>query len=140
MIEIRPCQMADAPELYANLHPITRQEADAYKVFGESFYPFVAELAAREGARTGVVDGKVAFIAASRPVGKNRRTSFLMAKVDGRKLALAARLWAKRERAAFPGAAFEVCSYSLHPLRDRFFAALGLAPKAQREGFAIFAG
>jgi hypothetical protein len=132
--------MADADELYANLHPITRQEADAYKVFGEDFYPFVAALTAREGAKTCVIDGKVAFIAASRPGPRGRRTSFLMAKSNGRKLAIAARQWAKEERMAFPHTKFEVCSYSLHPLRDRFFAALGLAPKVQREGFALFEG
>ena len=143
MIEIRPCQEGDARALFDDLHPITRQEGEAYKVFGAALYPHIRDTSERAGARTGVIDGRVAFIAASgvlRLEERTRRTSFVMAQCDGRKLAIAARKWAKMERADYPGWSFSVTSYSLHPLRDRFFAALGLRYKGGRPGFALFVG
>ena len=140
MIAVRPATTNDAYDLCLNLHSMTRSETDNAGIALDRLLDRVKGAAAAPGACAVDVDGDLAIIAWSAPLGPGRRATMFLAATckDGRKLTIAARRWAARERAAHPRVEFVSTTFSTHPQRDRFLAALGMRKISERPGFALF--
>lgn len=141
MIALRRATRYDVRALKENgLHPISQSEVESVGFDLKETCTYLDWLVANGTATACDIDGVLAFIAASSPFAeKVRQTSFIAAKgAEGWKLALGARRWRKAEKAAYPGNALEATSYSRHPLRDRFFAAIGAHKVGEGPGYARF--
>ena len=139
MIEIRPSAEADA--LYMTLHlcGFSRDEIASVGIPPENVLGHVRQLASSHWTKVVVIDGAPAIMARSFPFTPHQRTTqFVAAECDPRKLAIGARRWAIEERGRFPGKGFVARSYSLHPARDRFMAALGMSKIDESPAFATF--
>jgi hypothetical protein len=140
MITIRPSLPEDAHEIFTNLGDFTRDELDNCGISDQHLYSHLQDVAASPDAMAVLLDGKIAVLAASSALKNGaRQTSFFAAACERHKITFAARRWAALARAMYPGVGFVSVSYSRHPARDRFLAALGMRKIDETPRYCVFA-
>jgi hypothetical protein len=118
---------------------MTRNEFENANVLPRFTLAHLRTFATAPGASAVLVDGSLAAVAYSTPIADRKRaTGFAAARSNGRKLVLAARRWAAHERQKHPTVEFVSASFSTHPERDRFMAALGMRKVAEHPAFTVF--
>lgn len=139
MIEFGPVGEEDIRAVIDTPHPVTASEFENAGVVAADL---LAHLQLEDTAALAcTIDGKLAFIAASFQHSEEARSTMFLAVdgVDNKKLALGARKWGREEHERFPGKHAISMSYSTHPMRDRFFAALGFKKVGEGENHVVFA-